>query len=443
MKKYTFLFYQLGGDFQSIAMRIKEEGHNIFIYKQKDQIKGRQDTGEGIFDKTEIVVDAWKVINSTSKDDLIILVDDNGDGHTFDHLRADGYKVVGGSSFAEEIEHERGKGTKLMEKIGLSTPEEYSFDKFDDAIDFLLDQEDEVRYVFKPDGSDLAGSSKTYTGKNKQDLIDYLKWIKADQQVKHYDLTKFMLQEFVNGYEADIEVVFDGEKFMDFVLLDIEEKKTGDGNLGEACGCMGNVVIALKKSRYFDEYLSKIAPLLKKVNYVGSISINNIFAQDNFNENYEDGQPQGIEWTSRCGWDAEITKCAIIKAAGLDIADYYIAIAEKKPFAFPTNIAGCGVRVYTGSATMKKEEVSGRYFSFDKDIEENLYFYSVSKSEKGYCIEDNPVLVVNAVDKNFQNAIDGAYAILKELNIPDMYYRKEIGQRTLEVVKFLRAYDWI
>lgn len=448
-KQYTFLFYQIGGDFLSIAQRIKEEGHKIYFYKQKGMVKGREDTGVGLFDKEEITDDAWEIINQVPKEELIILLDDNGEGDMADFLRRNGYMIIGGSAWADKIEHERSLGLDLMQQTGLDVPFEKDFTKIEDGISFLQKEREDARYVFKPEGEEFAGSAKTYTSKNRQDLIDYLTWIKEDCMTKHYTIAKFVLQEFVEGIEADWAGWFNGKEFLEeMCLLDIEEKKSGDGNKGEATGCMGNIIVNFPKSKYFDKYLKPLAKKLAEIGYIGEFSINNIFAKAEGNEHkkkkYIAGEPYGIEYTPRMGWDAHLAELALIKYTGGKISDFYIALAKHKQYQMLTYLAACGVRVYTGSISLNKDEVAGRYFSFNPEIKNYLWLYSCSMTKQGYAIEDNPVLVVNTVSESVQDAIDECYQILKDdVAIPDAYYRMEIGKRAEEVIRFLTKYGWI
>ena len=443
----TFLFYNIGGDWEGIAQRIKDEGCPIFNFRTKDQIKGREDTDFGIFTKKERVDDLYEILNKfrDHKEDLIILLDDNGHGDEADYLRSEGWLVIGGAAWADKIEYDRALGLNVMKGLGMQLPDEHTFTTFDEGLAFLESEPDDCRYVFKPDGETMAGSSKTYTGKNRQDLMDFIKWMKADCVEKHYEIDKFVLQEFIEGIEADFAAYFDGDKFMDgSICLDIEEKKSGDGNKGEATGCMGNVMLYIAKSKFFDKYISKLTPALKAKGYVGQISINNIFAKGSKDGKYKAGVPYGLEFTPRFGWDAQTTEMAIHKAAGQKVSDFYIALATKQKCNFPTNLVGCGVRVYTGSVNLKKDDVAGRYFSFDPSIKDNLWFYSVSYKDNAYRIEDNPVLMVNTAKPTLKAAIDDCYEnLLKKLNVPDVYNRMEIGSRAKEVITFLNQYGWL
>jgi len=154
--------------------------------------------------------------------------------------------------------------------------------------------------------------------------------------------------------------------------------------------------------------------------------------------------PYGLEFTPRFGWDAQLTECSIFKEAGLKLADFYAAIADKKDFPFSHDLVGCGVRVYCETPGVPKDEIIGRRFGFDKEIENNLWFYSVSKEKDNYIVEGNEVLVANAVDKKLQKAIDKVYNdILQKVYISDIYYRMEIGKRAKEALKFLLDNKWI
>jgi len=437
----TFLLVNISGDFLSIAQRLKEEGEKILFWRSAKPLKGGNNTGKGIIDKDEFVEDYYEVLKKVPKSDLYILVDDNCRGDEFDFIKRSGYKVIGTDGFADKIEYDRTYGTELMEKIGLKTPKTFSFKDIREALRFaysIAKKYPEQKFVFKPHGEQFAGSAKTYTAKNMQDLIDYLEWTQEDMRSSKYEIEEFELQEFIEGYEIDFSAYFNGVDFMPgSIAIDIEEKKVGDGNKGQSCGCMGNIILFVERSKYFDLYFKRLSKLLQSVGYVGQISINNIFAK-------KDGMPYGLEFTPRFGWDAQLTECAIFKEAGLKLGDFYTAIADKKEFPFPHNLVGCGVRVYCETPDVPKEQVIGRRFSFDKEIEKNLWFYSVSKKGENYFVEGNEVLVANAVDKKLSKAIESCYNdILPKVYISDIYYRNEIGKRARECLKFLVDNKWI
>lgn len=433
-----FVFVNVGGVMLGAAQRVIEEGDLGYLVRNSD--KPPDHTGDGLIDPGCLINNLWGELDSK---EVVIIFDDNGQGDLADHLRADGYKVIGGSSFADELEYDRTLGTKIMSKLGLKTPPTNSFTKIKDGLDFLAKVKDpEQRFVFKPCGCDFAGGSKTYTAKNVKDLEEYMNWLQSDMTEKKYTIDEFELQEFIDGYEADFSAYFDGEKFMEGSnCIDIEEKKVGDGNKGQAVGCMGNVIYFPKNDKYFKTYIEKMAPMLKKKGFVGQISINNIFAKS-------DGQPYGLEFTPRLGWDGHPTELAIHKAAGKKVSEFYLALANKTKFDFNHELVGCGVRVYSATPEIERPQIVGRRFTFDKAIQESVYLYSASYEDGVYEIEkfanETGVLVANGVDKTVPKAISAVYDdILPKIDIPDAYFRNEVGKRAAEVMKFLSSKGWL
>lgn len=434
--KPTFLFVNCGGESLPLAIEVKNEGNKVYLTRTPSNDPSRDEIGTGLLSKDEIIDDIWEVINNTPKESLYIVVDDNAHGQQFDHLKNEGYKVIGGGSMAAKIEHDRSFGTKIMEKIGMSLPHTEVFDSLDKAIEYVKKQPEEKKMVFKPEGEAFAGSSYTYTSKNGSDLYLYMEWIKNEMSNHKISISKFLLQDFIEGVEADFEATFDGEKFMKgSVAIDIEKKKSGDGEKGEATGCMGQIEFYVEKSRFFDKYMKPLEPLLKKHKFTGPISVNCIFD--------EKGNAWPLEYTPRYGWDATISEVCILKKAGLEISDWLMAVADKKDFAFPHNLVSCAIRVYSGSVGHSKKDVAGRYFSFHPKTKDYLYFYGASYQKECYIVEDNPPLVVSYADKSIKKSIEGAYKIVEKVYVPDRYYRMEVGNNAAKVVKHLIKHNWI
>src|ERR1035437_7975926 len=127
--KRTFIFINVGGDWEGIAQRVKAEGHSIYNFRTKDQTKGRSDTDVGIFTPKERIDDKFEILNKfrDKKEEVIIIYDDNGYGDECDYLRFEGWKVISGAPFADKIEYERGTGLNVMKGLGLNLPDEKSF----------------------------------------------------------------------------------------------------------------------------------------------------------------------------------------------------------------------------------------------------------------------------------------------------------------------------
>ncbi len=446
--KPTFLFLMYNGSMLSIAMRVKREGYPIKIWLSPEATKvdgnesGGAKMGEGIIDKNEWVKDFWEVISKKKPEELVIIVDDNGGGYSVDMLRKLGYKVVGGGTFVDKIEHERTYGNDIALEIGLKLPRTYEFSSLNLAIAFCRTQEEETKFVFKAEGAEFAGSSKTYTSKNMTDLTAYLMWLREDCRKKHYQFEKFELQTFVEGKEADFSAWFNGEHFVSgSTCLCFEQKKVGDSEykvgVGQASGCMGQALFFIEKSKYFDTYIKKLEPLLKEKGYVGQIAINNIMEE-------KSGDPYFLEFTPRFGYDSFFSEMALRQENGWSIAKFFINLLERKPIQFDYSHISVGVRIYCCSPGTENKEVAGRFFTIEEEIEPNLWFYGVSRDDDTYLIENGVVMVACVVKDTLKAALKDIYEnVIQKINLSDIYYRSQIGKGVPETVKFLKDKGWL
>src|SRR5690242_5788337 len=100
--------------------------------------KGLNDLPE--YAKLEMVQDMHYALNRCDKNDTYVVIDDVGLGETGDHLRKEGWKVIGGGKIADQLEEDRTFATTLMKKV-MDVPETYTFDTFQDGMAFLKAQE--------------------------------------------------------------------------------------------------------------------------------------------------------------------------------------------------------------------------------------------------------------------------------------------------------------
>lgn len=441
--KPIFLFCMIDGSMLSIALRIKAEGYPVKVWISEKAKKSGKNQGKGLLDKDEFVKDYWQVIKEKKPNELIVIFDVTGLGDQADMLIKMGYHVIGDCSWADKAEFERDYGNELAEQMGLKVPPSFQFTSLSLARAFVQSQPDDCRYIFKANGEDFAGSSKTYVSKNKQDLLEYISWLVADTKEKHYHFDGFELQEFVDGEECDWSVYWDGEKFVKgSVNVYFEKKKAGDseykkGGVGQALGCAVSTSFFVEHSPYFDKYLSKLAPTLKESGYVGQISTNTIVSK-------KDGQPYFLEYSPRFGYDAIFGEMDLRQDAGMSIAEFFINLATKKPIKFPYGQIVVTSRIYCGTPGIDPKEVEGRYFSFEPGYEEDYWFLGVSKESDHYVVENNMVMVTTSSEATLTKATKRLYdGVIKNLNISDIYFRSQVAEGIPEKVRFLKEKGWL
>jgi phosphoribosylamine-glycine ligase len=436
MKKPTFLWINIGGDFMSLHQRVAEEGYQCFSWYDPGCKKSNRHAGKGMI---EVIDDMYDVINKffDRKDELIVIFDDNGAGDEADVLRKSGYKVIGTSSFADRMEHDRTKGNDLAVTLGLAIPKTYKFKDFGKAVTWASSQK-EGTFYFKGDGFDMAGSSYTHFSKSPEDLVWYLEWIQKDVSEKGKTLESFEIQECVDGIEVDFGRWFDGEKFAPAIAIDFEQKTIH--GLGSPQGCLGQIMTYVEPTIPFNEYFDRLEKILKK-----SGSGPNEWAANSI-VSHKDNQPYFLEWTPRFGWDSTFGELQLIKENGKSIAEFFIRIAYGKPFPkdfFPIGRYSCAVRLFSESTGTEGKEVKGKPLYFDPEKADNFWWYGVRMHEDGrYEITGNPFGVAVATGDTPEEAMKNVYELIDPkgpyLSTPDLFYSECIGEHVTENMDLLK-----
>lgn len=441
--KPSFLFINLSGDFLGVQQRIQDEGYDCYAWYSKDSIKGKGCAGKGL---VTIVPDHYDVIKdfSDKKNELVIMVDDNAHGNEMDHLRSVGYHVIGSSEFSDTAEHERELGNALAKLLGLNLPPTFEFKDFASGLKFLDTQLPEQRFVFKANGVDLAGSSKTYVSKNLEDAKWFVAWVEKDQDVHAYTVDSFILQEVIEGVEVDFACWFDGENFAPAIGITFEQKKVK--GLGAAQGCMGQIFFYIDaNSTPAKAYFDRLAPILRR-NKTGpnEWAINTIVA-------YEDEFPYFLEFTPRFGWDSTFGELALLEDAGKSIAEFFIRIAFSKKFPkdyFPLNKYSAAVRLFSESGGTKGDEVNGKPMFIAPYLLPNFWWYSVRIRDGDRLeITDNPFGVATSVANTPETAALEVYGLIDvhsyDFTVPDLWYSDTIGEEVTNSLKSLMRFGII
>jgi phosphoribosylamine--glycine ligase len=208
-------------------------------------------------------------------DEGYIVFESADQGAEQDALRREGFYVVGGSEYGDRLENDRAFGQAALSAVGLQVVPSHAFDNFERAQEFVRRRA--RRYVFKLDGSD-ASSWRNVVGQapDGSDMLALL-------QTQHERLARvgllparFVLMDHVEGVETGVGAYFDGQAFLRPVCLDWEHKHLFAGDVGELTGEMGTLVTYEHAEPLFSASLSKLAPLLREHGYVGYINLNTI-----------------------------------------------------------------------------------------------------------------------------------------------------------------------
>ena len=293
-------FFSNSGESLPIVERIKQEGYPASIYVHcpdyEKNYRGMLKTVElkkvrAAVDKAELVVFDITRINEGMKHDRALL-------HLFrignktsvfgpiaDKLRVQGKKVVGCSTWSENIEFDRQLGATIAEKIGLKIPRGESFSSLSAGKTFLAANKNRL-WVLKPhNNSDL---DLTYVEKFKGELLE-----KMNADLAGRLTGRFMLQEKIDGVEISTEAWWNGTAWVNFNHT-IEAKRLMNDDLGPSIGSQSNTVWVEPRCFIADAF-NRLTPYVKRAGYIGPVDINCVV---------KDRKPYFLEFSPRFGYDA-------------------------------------------------------------------------------------------------------------------------------------------
>ena len=415
MEKKRFLFISKEALISDIAWQIVKEGHEAkyFIEHQKDR-----EVADGFVQK----VDNWE--KEVGWADVIVFDDVLGHGTIADKLRKEGRNVIGGTPYTDMLEHDRAIGQEELRKSGVSIIPQWNFDSFDEAIDFVEQHPD--KYVIKPSGEAQNMKRLLFVGE-EEDGKDIVNVLKAYKKAWSNEIKNFQIQKRITGVEVAVGAFFDGEQFIYPINVNFEHKKLFAGNIGPSTGEMGTTMFWSGPNRIFNSTLKKMEYKLREERYVGYIDIN---CMVNSNGIYP------LEFTSRFGYPTiSIQQEAMLTP----ISEFFYGLATmSNPKLKVKSGFQIGVRVVAPPFPFDDKEV------FNSETKDAVILFK--KPTDGVHIEDvklvngewlitggsGVVLIVVGTGQTMRQAQNQVYSRISNIRIPNMYYRKDIGDRWFE-----------
>jgi phosphoribosylamine--glycine ligase len=173
-----------------------------------------------------------------------------------DQLRAEGFRVVGGSALGGRLEQERAFGQSVLREAGLAVADSVSFPHPATALEWLARHPG--RYVLK---HDTAGRN-TFVGEHPHgaDVAFMLRQAGDGRR---------LLMDRIEGVKVGVGAYFDGAEFMHPPCVDFEHKRFFPGDMGEMTGGMGTLASCEGAGPLFEATLGRIAPRLAEAGHVG------------------------------------------------------------------------------------------------------------------------------------------------------------------------------
>ena len=422
------------GEGLAFALRCAKAGHDVRIWFDKS---GNPDTGKGFGNITR--VENW--LASAKWADLILPTGNHAFIPKFDYLRKAGIRIFGPSAGSAKLEIKRAFGMDLFKACGIDIP---PFDQFDTLAKAEAHvRKTEERFVFKTLG-DEEDKSLSYVGKSPADMIARLqRWQRLGMNPKG----PVMLQKFVPGIEVGVSRWMGKEGWVGPYNENFEFKKLLSGNCGPNCGEAGTVMKYCESSDLGDKVLGPLEEALQGMGHLGDCDVNCIID--------EAGKPWPLEFTTRLGWPAFNLQIASHKG---DPAQWMLDACEGKDTLETHKSIVCGVVVAQPDYPYSKETkaVTSDIPIYGVSPENQSYLYPQSvkvekmpdmdgdkvTERKIWCTTGDYVLVAVGRGKTVRKAATRAYDTIKDLHIPDMIYRDDIGEKLEEEIPKLQEHGF-
>lgn len=345
-----------------------------------------------------------------------------------DTLNQNNINCFGPSKYASQLESSKSFAKEFMDEFNIPTAKYKTFEAKDLSDCGRYIDSSDMPIVIKADG--LAGGKGVYITDNKEEAKNIIEDFfngKFGEASK-----KIVIEQFLNGVEASIFAICDGE---DFILLPASQdyKRAKDGDLGLNTGGMGS----FSPTPFVDEeIIRKVNENIVKRVLSGMKSRNNSFVGCLFvGIMIVDGEPFVIEFNVRFGDPETQSVLSLLEgnlgnlfltAAKGDIEKSSISIKKDK-FACTVILASDG---YPESFT-KGFEIIG--LQNNSSLKDKFIFHAGTKEDNDKIVNNGGrVLAITAIANTLKEAKENAYNLAEGIHFENKYYRKDIADSAIK-----------
>ena len=342
-----------------------------------------------------------------------------------DYLNRNSFFTFGPNQKAAKLEGSKSFTKDMCKKYNIPTATYETFSNAKDALVYIDNHS--IPLVIKVDG--LAAGKGVIIAETRDHAINSVNEIFSGKFGNAGD--EIVIEEFLDGEEASYFIISDGESFIPLTSAQ-DHKRIGDGDIGLNTGGMGAYSPAPIMNKELEEKtINKIIkPTIKAMNDYGSPYIGILYA----GLMIKDNEPKLIEYNVRFG-DPECQ--VIIPRLENDLVELLVNVKEKNldnyTLKWKENFAITVVLAAKGYPESYEtgDEIKG--LDAIDNIDDVEIFHAGTKTKNNKIITSGGrVLNINGYGKNLVDAKEKAYSLVKKINWPGCYYRKDIGWRALK-----------
>ena len=426
--KKKFLFVSISALIGDIAWHILKEGHEVKYYVEE---KSEKEVASGFIPK----INDWEKWIDWA--DVVVFDDVLGQGEKAQKLRKKGKLVIGGTPYTDRLEDDRSFGQEELKKHGVKILNYKEFNFFDDAIKYV--KNNPGKYVIKPSGEAQNIKRLLFVGQ-EDDGSDVIRILNAYRNTWSKEVKNFQLQKKVNsGVEVGVGAFFNGYEFIYPINVNFEHKKLFPGELGVATGEMGTSMFWSKPNKLFNATLKKMGPTLQKEGYIGYIDINCIVNSTGI---------YPLEFTSRFGYPTiSIQYDGMLNPMG----DFFYQLTKREKIILKTKKGfQVGARIVVPPFPYKDKKTFNTFSKnaaivFKKQPKNGVHIEDVKLVNNEWLVTGGSgvALIIAGTGQTMKQAQQQLYDNIKNILIPNMYYRTDIGNRWFEDSDKLHTWGYL
>jgi len=342
-----------------------------------------------------------------------------------DVFQKDGLRIFGPSCRASMIEGSKIFAKQMMKRWNVPTADFDIFDDHKDAEKYIAQKK--MPLVVKADG--LAAGKGVYVCHTKEEALGAIKDAMVDRKFGSSG-EKILVEECLEGEEASIIVISDGENVMPLATSQ-DHKRIFDGDKGPNTGGMGAyspapVITPELERRIMDEV---VVPIVKGMASDGIPYKGILYAGIMVTE----VGPKVLEFNARFGDPETQAIFPRLKSDLVDLIERSIDGALKGVTASWAEQSSVCVVIASGGYPgeyEKGKEIKG--LEATDRMKDVVIFHAGTKQSAGkYYTTGGRVLGVTGSGDTIEAAIRNTYKAVSKIKFEDMHFRSDIAKRAL------------
>jgi len=335
-----------------------------------------------------------------------------------DAFEAEGLRIFAPNKASAQLEGSKAYSKDFMEKYGVRTATYRNFKAYSHAADYL----NMITYPTVVKASGLAAGKGVIICQNQREADQALKDIMLDSKFGGAG-AEVVIEEFLDGVEASILSVCDGNTILPFISAK-DHKKIGEGETGLNTGGMGVVAPNPHVSdTILQDFNRNIAlPTLKGIQEEGLAFKGVIF----FGVMITDNGCHCLEYNTRFG-DPETQ--AVLPLLDSDLLDILEATLNQELHTIQPSWKNEHSCCIVGASGGYPESYNkGVEISVSKELNTDLFIAGAQRKNGKTVTSGGRVLNVVATAPTLDAARTKAYEGLEHVSFENMYFRKDIGK---------------